>query len=573
VAPRPTLGFFLDYLDDGYQLDVLSGVESLTTSAELNLLVVAGGILGLPSNRGPRNFVFDAVGPHAVDAALLLSGALSNYGGIASLDRFRQRFGDRPVCSIGMSLNGAASVLSNNAWGMREALVHLIETHGHRRIAFLRGPEANVEADERFRIYLSIREEYHLEASPELSEPGDFSASNGFDAMKLLLDTGAGFDAVACANDALAFGALGALSARGIEVPKQVAVVGFDDVRAARFARIPLSTVRQPLAEQGRLGSEILVSMLRDVPVTKTVSLPTSFVTRKSCGCPTFRRCLQGSPQNPKAASFDAALRIAYDDIVARLSQIAGEAAATLESGWPVLLLNALAAEVQGRRADTFGTTLEGLLDRSASAGADMSRWHAVIASLRAQLSDATGGNAELQRFCEELWEQAHVLVGLTAERIQAEIRLADAEAGQRLYACADRLMQAHSVERIFGELASQLPELGISTSYVALRDGARSGNHRNGAGSGDECFTVRLAWNASLGRLRELEGRAFDAAQLFSAFPNERRRVLVALPLSLGQDELGVLVVEKGPSTRNLFEKLAAHVSHALGRFAAPHA
>src|SRR5690606_26808839 len=72
---------------------------------------------------------------------------------------------------------------------------------------------------------------------------------------------------------------------RGFKVPEQVAVVGFDDLEGARFAQVPLTTVRQPLAEQGRLAVETVLAQMRGEPVAPTVTLGAELVRRRSCGC------------------------------------------------------------------------------------------------------------------------------------------------------------------------------------------------------------------------------------------------------------------------------------------------
>src|SRR5436190_2039952 len=84
----------------------------------------------------------------------------------------------------------------------------------------------------------------------------------------------------------MALGVVEALRERGRRVPEDVAVVGFDDIPETRFATPPLTTVRQPLYEQGRRAAQLVLAALRGQALPTQVSLPTELVPRRSCGCP-----------------------------------------------------------------------------------------------------------------------------------------------------------------------------------------------------------------------------------------------------------------------------------------------
>jgi LacI family transcriptional regulator len=92
---------------------------------------------------------------------------------------------------------------------------------------------------------------------------------------------------IACANDQTALGVMYALAARGVDVPRDVAVTGFDDIPVARHLRPQLTTVRQPIQDLGATAFEILHSMISNgQPGNRDVVLPTRLVRRESCGCP-----------------------------------------------------------------------------------------------------------------------------------------------------------------------------------------------------------------------------------------------------------------------------------------------
>src|SRR5262249_43510638 len=144
-----------------------------------------------------------------------------------------------------------------------------IEVHHKRRIAFIRGPTFSPEAETRFTAYQATLESHGIPFDPALTVEGDFSHFMGLHAMRTLLERRLPIDAVVCANDGMAFGAMQALKGRGLRVPDDLAVVGFDDMEAGQFAQPTLTTVRQPTRKQARAAVEILLAKLagKDVPL------------------------------------------------------------------------------------------------------------------------------------------------------------------------------------------------------------------------------------------------------------------------------------------------------------------
>jgi DNA-binding LacI/PurR family transcriptional regulator len=111
---------------------------------------------------------------------------------------------------------------------------------------------------------------------------GDFTVEGGAVAMNRLLDADPGIDAVFAASDLTALGAIRALTERGLRVPEDVAVVGFDDVHEAQLGRPALTTVHQPITELGRTMARMLLGRLNGNPVERTAVLPVELVRRQS---------------------------------------------------------------------------------------------------------------------------------------------------------------------------------------------------------------------------------------------------------------------------------------------------
>lgn len=175
-----------------------------------------------------------------------------------------------------------------NADGERELTRHLIEDHGLRRLAFVGGDTDSPDAEARFRGFQEACRDAGL---PVPDEPAlrttMMKQAEGALAAETLLDRGGDRpEAMLFANDQMAVGALRALARRGVRVPRDMAVTGFDGIPLGRIVQPPLTTVRQPIRRLGEEAVELLVERLNNSgrePVSLT--LPVSVIRRASCGC------------------------------------------------------------------------------------------------------------------------------------------------------------------------------------------------------------------------------------------------------------------------------------------------
>ncbi|MEU8620654.1 LacI family DNA-binding transcriptional regulator [Streptomyces sp. NPDC048623] len=185
-------------------------------------------------------------------------------------------FGGRPAASR----PAVPYVDCDNRGGAREAVRHLVSL-GRQRIAHLAGPRDQTSALDRIAGYHDVL----VDADPELLCQGAFTRESGARAMAELLDRRPDVDAVFAANDLMAAGALSTLRERGIRVPEDIAVVGFDDMESVvRDTEPALTTVRQDIEGMGRLMVRLLMRLLDGAADAATASVitETSLIRRAS---------------------------------------------------------------------------------------------------------------------------------------------------------------------------------------------------------------------------------------------------------------------------------------------------
>jgi LacI family transcriptional regulator len=183
-------------------------------------------------------------------------------------------------------------VVSADNWSGAHALVeHLVASHGRRRLFHVDGPSTAPDAGARRQAMRTV-----IDAHPGTvltgSYCGRFTVHSGQEAAeRLLADTRAVGrplpDAIVCANDQMAIGVVRTLTARGIRIPEEVSVVGFDDIFPASLTDPPLTTVHQPMRKIGERGCDRLLERIMDPTLRPKIELlPAELVLRSSCGCP-----------------------------------------------------------------------------------------------------------------------------------------------------------------------------------------------------------------------------------------------------------------------------------------------
>jgi LacI family transcriptional regulator len=191
-----------------------------------------------------------------------------------------------PIVLLGRTLpdSNIPTLMPDNFGGARQAVTHLIE-HGHQRIVFVTGDPNTDDGRLRERGYRVALTEAGLSIDPALIVRGEFHPDIAFDSVEQLIRQKVPFTALFGADDDCALGGMRALQQWGKNVPKDVAVVGFNDLPEAFTSRPPLTTMRPYLRDLGGQAAHTLLDLIDGKPVKSLVTLPVELIRRKSCGC------------------------------------------------------------------------------------------------------------------------------------------------------------------------------------------------------------------------------------------------------------------------------------------------
>lgn len=169
---------------------------------------------------------------------------------------------------------------ADNVGGARQATRHLLDRR--RLVVTIAGPADMTPAQDRLQGFFSELDDRNLPASQVRVAYADFTVGGGRDAMDRLLDRFPDLDGVFAASDAMAIGAIQALTERKRRVPEDVGVVGFDDVPIAAESRPPLTTVRQPLLRMGQTMADLLIDLIEGAAEPRQLRVPTELCRRLS---------------------------------------------------------------------------------------------------------------------------------------------------------------------------------------------------------------------------------------------------------------------------------------------------
>jgi LacI family transcriptional regulator len=159
---------------------------------------------------------------------------------------------------------GVTNIVLDHQHAARSALNHLLQL-GHKDIAFMKGQSFSSDSEYRWQAICQVAEDLKIKVRPELTvqiDIDDPTPQLGYPFAKQLLERKVPFTALFAYNDISALGAIRAFQEAGLRVPQDISVIGFDDIQGAAFSNPGLTTVRQPLADMGRLAAQTLLSRI-----------------------------------------------------------------------------------------------------------------------------------------------------------------------------------------------------------------------------------------------------------------------------------------------------------------------
>jgi len=561
----------------GFITDGLSGIGSdflvwhaiwpaLARTAEArnaNLITLLGGSINIhPNNKyeKTRNKIYEFVNQNLFDGIVFAGSSIGNYISKEELKNFCERYKPIPMVCIGGPIEGIPSVLMDNQVALKSMITHLYEEHKCKKIAFIRGPEGNNDADIRFNVYSEMLNNFGIDFDKDLVFTGNYLEASGAAAIRFWLDEKkADFKAIVASNDSMAIGAMKELGKRGISIPGTIAVTGFDDIEDAAVFNPPITTVKQPIVEMSVKAGEMLLDFLEGkATLPGNIYIQATPVVRQSCGCKPLLIQEFASISFIKAkADYKNALNSERMKILAKLTKILSEGKDFSKSDLVQKILDAYLSEIIENKDGKFIETVESILDEIYNSGDEVTIWHYVLSALRNSILPLIGNEDDFAR-ADSMLQKAQLYINELSLRVISARKLNAEKRTLKLSIFAQALSTTFEMQELEETVIREIPRLNIPGFVISLYS---DGNNKT-----ENCRIFTLFRDGA--RVQPNENEAVYPSSILipkSLLPSARRFSMIAAPLYFRFEHQGFILMETGPMDGIIYETAITQISSSL--------
>jgi diguanylate cyclase (GGDEF)-like protein len=369
----------------------------------------------------------------------------------------------------------------DNAGGIEQAVAHLAG-HGHHAIAFVAGdPEDKGDSQARLDSYRAAIRRRGLKSDPALIAYGGHTFSGGYEAAKRMIDSGVRFTGLIASDDNSAIGAMKAIREAGLQIPEDVAVIGFDDQPDAVAQVPPLASIHVPLLRMGEQALALMFDHIVNGFQLESIKIPTRLVPRQSCGCMPRAVSAAGitgqasqdfaAHSDPKMDQLETVKQKLVDELMASLPSQSlfpfGERTRRLCTR----LVEDFYTSLKQRNPSGFQAGLMAVLRELETQDENIDLWQSTITVLRINMTQLPGiwGEPGAQWHAEALLHQARTAISESAQRQDYRHQYEWEIAAQALSQLTARLSAILDVQQAVETLAAGLSTIGIRHARAIL--------------------------------------------------------------------------------------------------------
>lgn len=556
-----TIGILIDWTSTQYHQDLMFGISDKAEKLGLNLVCYeGGGINAETSFDRARNRIYDLVSDKVVDGLIIGSAQICRLLSGGEIGDFMEKFDSFPKISLGVDLPNVPSVMIDNRSGFRSLIKHLIDTHGCKNFAFIKGPEQSKDAVERFGAFLETLYDHKISFDRNLALAGDFTINSGIliarELARILERGSPPIDAVVSCNDEMGLEVMQYLIANGIRIPETVALTGFDDINRSKHAYPSLTTVKQPVYEMGKKAVELLMDVMDGRAAPPVSRLKTGLVIRESCGCsaPAARAARTG--QRPAAAlqgtkraqAWARAMREFLQSIHA--SDLGLEAEQLIDG-----LTSSCAQALADRNGKPFMARFRSFVDALVPEGYYYETLERILGQFF-HLALETADDTDEIRLLHELDMHTRSAVEGKLKQIAGETLIRLSEFKEMVLFFSRKLMMRFNKREFYLNLASMLPQFEIKNCSVAFFDPQKPGRSlidfvfKNGA-----LIPIQAGW------------KSFESERLVPDWLLEKDRKFNMIVEALIHEDAcrGFIVFEKEGFSWGYYDQIYVILNNAL--------
>lgn len=552
---RLTIGVIKNNVVNQRGILLSEGLKHIARENDVNLVVYSGGLIDLPSGNLEATKIYDFIDRNKFDGLIIWTGDLNWFCSHDKTVSFVNKYKYLPLISLEIKIDGITSILWDDYNGMRDAIIHLIEVHKYRRIAFIHGPKEHAAVNIRYRAYIDTLTEYGIPIDNSIifDQTTLYNHEESAKLYKRFLEDGV--EALVSINDYNVRSINKIIKDRNLPL---IPMIGFDDDLESSACTPALTSVRPPIYELGKRAVELLLAKIKGFNTPEIESLPCNLVVRQSCGCPcssvikeTFYNekinhyLTQTDIKNINAAVFEKAVK----------SVIA--APIDMDIDWVGLLSKVFFDEINGAVNNGFLNCLEDFFVQS-SEKKYLEIFQDMIIVKHLLLQAFKKDNSFDWNKARKLLRQGAILIADMMRRVEMSKRL------QKNLRHFDIISFTHGVTNAFciGELVDnlifELKIFGISSCYLSI--------YENDGVSTDKARII-LAYNANGLIEIPLEKEVFPSIMLLpdGVLSYDKRFEYVLKPLYFGKRQIGFVLFEDTLDDPSEYQQLSEVISNAI--------
>ncbi len=543
-----TIGLIYPCLDM-YQVryNFWKGISDSAVKHNVNIITYIGDELQKPNYPQKSNFIYNLVSSKKVDGLILWRSALSNQIGLSQCKSYFDKFKPLPIIDLEPIPNNKFESYSYT--GTRVAVIHLIEKHKCKHIAFIPAVKGNTEAEYRLLAYKDILKEFNITYDPDLVASYDYwFEDTGVKAIKELVGKKKKFDGLVASNDLIAIGAINELHRMGFKIPDEIKVVGFDGIANGEFLNPPLTTIEAPFQSLGAIALEKILLELNKDNFTSKSKIPDKLIIRRSCGC--YSEAFINAKINKQNFFALFKKKKNYFKDFQNLVKIGEESVFHISEK----LFNILKKNIINNNENIFINSFENYLNIYLSSNSEVHKWNNVLNELR---KDILFENFVFQNKekIENFIHQGRVLIYETSTRYLLENANNEKQIYNNLLSVQQKLGTSFDIDEILNIVANEFPLLGILSCYISI--------FKNKNIYSDNACLI-FAYNEK-GRIPlEKEGRLFPSEKLVPEEIIDRGKLvnLIVMGLFFLDEQIGFIVYEVDINKPFFFDNLSTNLS-----------
>ncbi|MBN1697138.1 MAG: response regulator [Spirochaetales bacterium] len=573
-----TFGVLINWLHGYFGKLFFAGIKRAAEENNINLIVFQGSEIGYTNPSTPYTFgnndysyniIYEYVNRDLLDGLIIFGPVFTMLSHEKIMD-FLSGFNGIPMVVTGIKAVNIPSIRIENKTGMKKLITHLIRDHRYEKIAYISGPEQHEEAIERLQAYREVLTSFNKTVDENNIIYCNFSSYSGFNAMKILLeDRGLHPDAVAAANDDMAYGAIRYLQSNGIKVPQDIAVTGFDDAEDLHYFDIPLTTVKHPIYETGVNGILHLRNILENKNRTEDIILPTYLIRRESCGCFNKRNTPGDCRENViseiagKKIGKKRIKEILIDTITELLTPF------VIKKDYLHFWIDEMKAFLNrpdpGEHSmNRFLASLENILLHTIEHHIDGTLWQHIISLLSSSLF-AVSGTEHLHPDVERFLHDIRITVANHSMWQQGSLFMKKRKEDLIFQKLSQNCYRVFSLDALTETLSVELPHTGIKSFYIILYEELFDVDLYN-KGLLPEKARLLMAYKNN--EMMSIVGELFFSPKLLipkKFLPYENQFCLLVKPLYFEQTHFGYFIIQTTDIDTNHYAKFQFIISSVL--------